>query len=157
VYKGGKSEKWGDPSGGVALKGEAKLRQGLQSWKKVKWTGMRCCKKFVSQWNIGLGFYFSSTRVWIQSFEFARQALYHLSYAFSSFCCDYFGDRVSLFIQAGLYSNPPVLPFLSLLGWQASTTRPSFFPLRWNLTNFFSRLASNHDPPDLNLPSSYRL
>jgi hypothetical protein len=67
------------------------------------------------------------------------------------FFSGYFGDRVSLFSQAGLDSNPPILCFWLSLGRQAPTTI-SFFPLTWGLANFFlPRLAWNHDPPDLSL------
>jgi hypothetical protein len=44
--------------------------------------------------------------------------------------------------QPGL--NPPILRFLPLLlGWQASATTPSFFPLTWGLENCLPWLASN--------------
>jgi hypothetical protein len=38
------------------------------------------------------------------------------------------------------------------LRWQACTTTPSFW-LRWGVKNFGPRLASNHSPRDLQLPS----
>jgi hypothetical protein len=40
------------------------------------------------------------------------QVLYHLNHASSPFCSGYFGDRVSLFAQAGLDLDPPVFHFL---------------------------------------------
>jgi hypothetical protein len=52
------------------------------------------------------------TRVCIQGFVLTRQALYLLSHASSPFCSSYFGDRVSLFAQVGLDSDPPILWFL---------------------------------------------
>jgi hypothetical protein len=41
----------------------------------------------------------------------ARQVLYHLSHTPISLCSGYFGDRVSLFAQAALNLNPPILSF----------------------------------------------
>jgi hypothetical protein len=41
------------------------------------------------------------------------------------------------FAQASLDCDCPILCFLPLLGWQVCTTIPSFFLLRWDLTNFF--------------------
>jgi hypothetical protein len=35
--------------------------------------------------------------------------IYHLNYASSPFGAAYFGDRVSLFAQASLGCNPPIL------------------------------------------------
>jgi hypothetical protein len=32
---------------------------------------------------------------------------------------------------------------------------PAFYWLRWGLANLLPRLASNHDPPDFHLPSSW--
>jgi hypothetical protein len=44
-----------------------------------------------------------------------------------------------------------------LLEWQTHATMPSFFPLRWGLTNLFllPELAWNPDPPDLSLLHSW--
>jgi hypothetical protein len=63
--------------------------------------------------------------------------LYHLSHTSSVFLLWYFGDRVLLFAQVSLDHDPPILLIPLLLGWQACTTMPSFFLLRWCLTNFF--------------------
>jgi hypothetical protein len=50
----------------------------------------------------------------------------HLSHASSPFFL-YFGDRVSLFAQAGLHQNPPVLGILYYVGWYAPAGhRPSY-------------------------------
>jgi hypothetical protein len=40
--------------------------------------------------------FFNGTGVWTQYFKLAKQVLYQLSHTSSSFCCAYFGDRVSL-------------------------------------------------------------
>jgi hypothetical protein len=57
-------------------------------------------------------------------------------------------DRVSLFAQGSLNSEPP-------LGWQASNITLIFFLLRWGSHNFFlPSLALNRYPPDFSLPSS---
>jgi hypothetical protein len=45
----------------------------------------------------------------------ARQALYHLSHTSSPPFLYYFGYRVSLFAQADLDFNPPILGFLEAL------------------------------------------
>jgi hypothetical protein len=42
-------------------------------------------------------FFFGGTGVGIPGFGFAKQVLYHLSYASSTFCSGYFGDRVLAF------------------------------------------------------------
>jgi hypothetical protein len=47
-------------------------------------------------------FFFSSSWAWTHSFIFLKQVLYCLSHAFSPFCFDCFGDRVSLFAQISL-------------------------------------------------------
>jgi hypothetical protein len=44
------------------------------------------------------------------------QALYNVKHSISPFCSGYFGGRVSLFDQASLDHNPPILSFLLLLG-----------------------------------------
>jgi hypothetical protein len=41
------------------------------------------------------------------------------------------------------------------LGWQTHATKPVFYWLRWNLVHFLPRLASNHDSPNLHLPSNW--
>jgi hypothetical protein len=46
-------------------------------------------------------FLFDGTGIQIQGFEFARQALSHLSHTSSSFCFGYFGDGVSRTICLG--------------------------------------------------------
>jgi hypothetical protein len=66
-----------------------------------------------------------------------RQAPYQLRHAISPFCSGYFGDRSSLFAQAGLDGGPLILSFLPLLGLQVHVTMPSFVPLRWGLVNVF--------------------
>jgi hypothetical protein len=52
-------------------------------------------------------------------------------------------DRVSLSAKVSLACSPAFLGF------------PIFFPLRWTFENFLPRVAWNHDPPDLSLPSSW--
>jgi hypothetical protein len=47
---------------------------------------------------------------------------------------------------------PPNLGLLCSLGWQAHANTLSYW-LRWGLANFLPGSASNHDPPDLSLPS----
>jgi hypothetical protein len=49
------------------------------------------------------------------------------------------GDMVLLFAQAGLDHDLPNLNIPLYLQWQMCTTRPSFFPLRWRLANFFAQ------------------
>jgi hypothetical protein len=41
------------------------------------------------------------------------------------------------------------------MGWPMCTTMPRFYWSRWDLTNFFPRLASNHNPPEFHLLSSW--
>jgi hypothetical protein len=41
----------------------------------------------------------------------ARQALHHLNNASRPFCSDYFGNKVSLYAQASLNLNSPILSF----------------------------------------------
>jgi hypothetical protein len=60
-----------------------------------------------------------------------------LSHSSSHFCPGYFGDRFLLFAHVGLDPDPPTLLFPPSLGWQAHTTTPSFFLLRWDFTNLF--------------------
>jgi hypothetical protein len=49
-------------------------------------------------------------------FMLVSQELYCLSHASSPFYSGYFGDRGSLFVQAGLNLHPPVLSLLCSLG-----------------------------------------
>jgi hypothetical protein len=50
-----------------------------------------------------------------------------------------FGDRISLFAQAGLdHDNPLILSFLLLPGCQVHTIIPNFFPLIRGLAIFFA-------------------
>jgi hypothetical protein len=60
-----------------------------------------------------------------------------LSYTSNPFCSGYFENMVLLFAQVGLDCDPPIFGFLPHLEWQALTTMPSFFLLRWGLENFF--------------------
>jgi hypothetical protein len=56
---------------------------------------------------------------WIElraSFMLMTQALYCLNHASSPLCSGYFGDRISLFAQTSLDSDPPILSFLPSLG-----------------------------------------
>jgi hypothetical protein len=75
-------------------------------------------------------------------FSLARQVLYSSSHAFSPFCCGYFRDRVSLFVQASLDHNPPILSTLFIGMMQVHTTTPNFF-FSWDgvLQTFLPRLA----------------
>jgi hypothetical protein len=83
----------------------------------------------------------------------ARQVLYHLSQASSPFCYDYFGDRVSLFVQAGLDSDHSILSFPSYWNDKYMSCYPAIF--HWDsLRNFFVQLIWKYDTPDISLPSS---
>jgi hypothetical protein len=78
----------------------------------------------------------------------------HLLQPASSFCSGYFGDSVLPFAQASL-AHPSILCFPLLLEWQVCAPTPSFFLLRWGLTNFIIvELAWNCDPPHLSLFSN---
>jgi hypothetical protein len=72
------------------------------------------------------------------------------AWAPTPFCSGYFGARVSLFAQASLDSDPPVLYFALSSGWQACTTTLSFFPFTWRGSHklFSPGLPWNHDPPN---------
>jgi hypothetical protein len=73
-----------------------------------------------------------------------RQALYLLNHVSSTFCFSYFWDRVLCLCWTGLSWTAISLFMLPLkLGWLAHTTTPSFYWLRWSLTNFLHRLSSN--------------
>jgi hypothetical protein len=50
-----------------------------------------------------------------------------LSQASRHFCSGYFGDRVSVFAQAGFDFNPPILHCCHSWGWQECSIRFSFF------------------------------
>jgi hypothetical protein len=80
------------------------------------------CKIFLWYW------------VWTQGFILVRQTLYCLNHTSSPFFSGYFGDKVSLFAQAGLNHNSPIFKLPTITEWQACTTRPSFFC--WD-ANFF--------------------
>jgi hypothetical protein len=64
-----------------------------------------------------------------------RQALYS---AIGHFCSVYFGDRVLLFVQAGLDYDP--ILYTSCRRWDdVIHHHPTFFfLLRWGLLNFFA-------------------
>jgi hypothetical protein len=69
-----------------------------------------------------------------------------LSFISSPFGSGYFGDGLLVFAQMDLNSDPPVFwSFLPWLGWQVCVTMPSFFPLRWNIANFYSQAGL--EPP----------
>jgi hypothetical protein len=75
--------------------------------------------------------FFGGTGVWIQCFMPARQVLYCLNHTSNSFFSSgYFGDMVSLFAQASLDRDPPILGFPMSLVWEEHCTTSSFFPLR---------------------------
>jgi hypothetical protein len=100
-------------------------------------------------------FFFSPVLGFELGFVLGRQVLCHLSHASSSFCSDYFGDRSSLFAQAGLDHDSPVFCFL--LWWDDWHMPPCPVFFQWHgvlQTLFWLRLAWNHNPPDLNLPRS---
>jgi hypothetical protein len=61
--------------------------------------------------------------------------LYHVSHPSSPLVILEMG--VYLCAQADLDCDPAIFSFLLLLGRQGLTTLPSFFPLRWVLTNIF--------------------
>jgi hypothetical protein len=87
-------------------------------------------------------FSFGHTRVWTHGFVLARQeALYCLSHTSRPFCSGYFGYRVSLFAQAGLDSNTPILSFSP-----SPPTPTPHPPLRQGLKNFFALLAWSQPP-----------
>jgi hypothetical protein len=96
-------------------------------------------------------FIFGSTGVWTQCFALSRKVHYCLSHTFSPFFCGCFGDRVSLFAQASLDSDPPILCFLMLLSWQAGIIHPAFFYSDRVSQTFLPRLAWDHNLPDLSL------
>jgi hypothetical protein len=60
---------------------------------------------------LNLFFFFGGTGVWTQGFALVRQVLYHLSDTFIRSCSGYFGDKLSLFVLAGLDCDSPVLSF----------------------------------------------
>jgi hypothetical protein len=80
--------------------------------------------------------------------------LYHLSHTSSLFCPGYFGTRISLFAQASLDQDPPVLAALHSWGDRRVPPCSAFFCWGRGLKNFLPSLASNHDPPGLSLQSS---
>jgi hypothetical protein len=59
------------------------------------------------------------------------------SHTSSHFCFGYSEHRISLFAQVGLDHSPPILWFLLWPGWQAYAITSSFFPVRWDLSNYF--------------------
>jgi hypothetical protein len=61
-------------------------------------------------------------------------------------------DMILAFLLRLAWNMILLLMLLAQLEWQAHTTMPSFFPLRWGLANF---LALNCDLPDQFLPSKY--
>jgi hypothetical protein len=50
---------------------------------------------------------------------------------------------------SSMNQDPPNLHFPRLLGWQACTSNPRFFPLTWGLTNISPNLDWNSDTPYL--------
>jgi hypothetical protein len=54
--------------------------------------------------------------------------------------------------QPGPSSSNFMLPAVAVMTGVLHT--PTFFLLRWGLTDFLPRLALTHDPPDLSLLSS---
>jgi hypothetical protein len=66
----------------------------------------------------------------------AWKVTYCLRHTFNPFCSGYFGDRVSLFSgQPGPWTYHFCFP--PQQWWQAYTTTPRFFLLRWGLRNVF--------------------
>jgi hypothetical protein len=102
-------------------------------------------------WNFYLSFPpFGGTGFWTQGFSLARQAISPLNHSFSPFFSGCLRDRGSLFVQAGLDHDPPILHFPPLLEWETHATTPSPC-LSQNLMNILPILASNCNPPHLSL------
>jgi hypothetical protein len=80
-------------------------------------------------------FFFDGTGVHTQGFTLAWQVLYCLSHIYSPFFFVYF--RVGSHFCSG-WPGPQSSYFIlpTIAGWQAHTTTPSFFLLRWGLMNF---------------------
>jgi hypothetical protein len=53
------------------------------------------------------------------------------------FCFGYFEDKVLFFAHASLESSLIFFLHFLPLGYQVCATTPSFFPLKWGVTNFF--------------------
>jgi hypothetical protein len=109
--------------------------------------------------SLSISVLFYGTGAWIQglliifffllSFEgltLSKQVLYHLSHPF---CIGYFWDGVSFYAQTSLVRSPPFFVFPHVAG----SAVPSYW-LRWGLSNLLSKLALNHDPPNLHLLST---
>jgi hypothetical protein len=86
----------------------------------------------------------------------ARQTLYYLSHTAILFCFSIFSDGISCFFRtvAGLELGSSYLCLLCGWNFSPGLPHPSCL-LRWDLTNFLPRLASNLGPPDLHLLSSW--
>jgi hypothetical protein len=99
-------------------------------------------------------FCFGNTWVWTQSFTPAKQGLYGWPTPLVLFCFGYLDRVLYFFPRWALEHNPPSYAFCIVLiidmyhyTWLVS--------LDGVVKNFLSGLASNHDFPDLCLPSSW--
>jgi hypothetical protein len=73
------------------------------------------------------GFFCWHGWVLTQGLELMRQTLSYLTHTFSPFCFGYFGDKISLFAQAGLNLNLSIFSLPLSRRWQAwATTHPGF-------------------------------
>jgi hypothetical protein len=98
--------------------------------------GVWCCFIFMV-WGFCCLLVYVSTRVWIQS-------LFYFSY---------FSDTVFCFCPCPASDHN--LPTYSSWVAEPQVCIPAPGLLRWGLANFLPRMASNHDPPNLYLPSNW--
>jgi hypothetical protein len=104
--------------------------------------------------SLGFFFFFCGIGIWTQCLgALCFWGMYSTPWAMlpALFALGDFVDRVLFVAQAGLDYDPPMLCFPSSLGWWAHTTTFSFFPLSWGSYSLFflTRIAWNHDPPNL--------
>jgi hypothetical protein len=95
-------------------------------------------KSFCSAICSQLSLLFCSTGIWTWGFALTRQVLCCLSHRFRPFCSGDFGDRVFLFAQASLNCGFPYFMLLANTGMTGAHHHAQP-PLRWCLTNFFTR------------------
>jgi hypothetical protein len=97
--------------------------------------------------------FFVAVLGFVQSLEFARQVLYHLTHILCPLCFSYFLGRVSHFCPRPVSDHDS--PTYDLLCSCYRFTPPQLtYSSRRNRTNFLPGLASNHNPPNFSLSSS---